>query len=101
MKKLAIDDILEMLKEFKEWKYENNQLEREFLFRNYLEAMDFLNEIKYHVEDLNHHPDFLLHGYNKIKFMLSTHSAGGVTKTDFVLLEYLERKYKTIISEKK
>jgi 4a-hydroxytetrahydrobiopterin dehydratase len=34
---------------------------------------------------MNHHPDILLHEWNKVKISVSTHSEGGVTEKDFKL----------------
>ena len=36
-------------------------------------------------EAANHHPDILLHGWNKVRLTLSTHSQGGLTDADFQL----------------
>ena len=36
-------------------------------------------------EEANHHPDILLHGWNKVRLTLSTHSEGGLTDADFAL----------------
>ena len=34
-------------------------------------------------QDANHHPDIILHGWNKVRLELSTHSEGGLTQADF------------------
>ena len=36
-------------------------------------------------EQANHHPDILIHGWNKVRLTLSTHSEGGLTESDFAL----------------
>ena len=36
-------------------------------------------------EEANHHPDILLHGWNKVKLSLTNHSAGGLTEMDFAM----------------
>jgi 4a-hydroxytetrahydrobiopterin dehydratase len=36
-------------------------------------------------EGANHHPDILVHGWNKVRLTLSTHSEGGLTDADFAL----------------
>jgi 4a-hydroxytetrahydrobiopterin dehydratase len=33
-------------------------------------------------EGANHHPDILIHGWNKVRLTLSTHSEGKVTQAD-------------------
>ena len=41
-------------------------------------------------EEANHHPDILVHGWNKVRLTLSTHSAGGVTQADLDMSQTLE-----------
>ncbi|HEY1833324.1 MAG TPA: 4a-hydroxytetrahydrobiopterin dehydratase [Solirubrobacteraceae bacterium] len=41
-------------------------------------------------EAANHHPDILVHGWNKLRLTLSTHSEGGLTAADFELARQLE-----------
>jgi 4a-hydroxytetrahydrobiopterin dehydratase len=33
-------------------------------------------------EEANHHPDILVHGWNRLRLTLSTHSEGGLTQSD-------------------
>ena len=39
---------------------------------------------------MDHHPDLLLHSWNKVKVILSTHSEGGVTGNDFKLAQTID-----------
>ena len=41
-------------------------------------------------EAADHHPDILVHGWNKVRLTLSTHSEGGVTAADLALAEQLD-----------
>ena len=41
-------------------------------------------------ERADHHPDLLIHGWNKVKITLSTHSEGGLTAKDFELAREIE-----------
>ena len=44
-----------------------------------------MNRVAELAESANHHPDILVHGWNKVRLTLSTHSAGGLTDADFAL----------------
>jgi 4a-hydroxytetrahydrobiopterin dehydratase len=44
-----------------------------------------VNRVAVLAQDANHHPDILVHGWNKVRLELSTHSAGGLTAADFAL----------------
>jgi 4a-hydroxytetrahydrobiopterin dehydratase len=43
-------------------------------------------------EAANHHPDILLHGWNRVRLELSTHSQGGLTEADFALARQIDRE---------
>ena len=48
-------------------------------------AMAFVNAVAGLAEAANHHPDILIHGWNKVRLTLSTHSADGLTQSDLDL----------------
>jgi 4a-hydroxytetrahydrobiopterin dehydratase len=60
-------------------------IEREFKLADFAAALAFVNRVGDAAEAADHHPDILLHGWNKVLLTLSTHSEGGLTKADFDL----------------
>ena len=64
---------------------------RELSFANFADAIAFVNRIAEAAEVANHHPDILLHGWNKVRLTLSTHSLGGLTDADFQLAGQIDR----------
>ncbi len=56
---------------------------REWQLEDFAAAMAFVNRVAEVAEAANHHPDMLLHGWNKVRLELSTHSEGGITQADF------------------
>ena len=54
-------------------------------------TMLLVNLIAFYAEAADHHPDILLHEWNKVRITLSTHSAGGLTKNDFDLAGALDQ----------
>jgi len=60
-------------------------IEREWTFEDFAAALRFVEEVGAAAEAVNHHPDILLHGWNKVRLTLSTHSQGGLTEADFRL----------------
>jgi 4a-hydroxytetrahydrobiopterin dehydratase len=60
-------------------------IEREISFEDFRAAITFVDRVAEVAESMNHHPDILLHGWNKVCLTLSTHSAGGLTDRDFEL----------------
>jgi 4a-hydroxytetrahydrobiopterin dehydratase len=69
-----------------EWrKGEDSSIVRELEFADFTAAIAFINRVAEIAEAANHHPDILLHGWNKVRLTLSTHSQGGLTDADFQL----------------
>ena len=54
-------------------------------FSDFAAAIAFVNRVAELAEAANHHPDILVHGWNKVRLTLSTHSEGGLTAADFAL----------------
>jgi len=65
-----------------EWRQEGEALVRELKFKNFAEAMAYVNRVADVAEEVNHHPDILVHGWNNVRLTLTTHSAGGLTEND-------------------
>ncbi|MBP6182959.1 4a-hydroxytetrahydrobiopterin dehydratase [Flavobacterium sp.] len=73
------------------WSINNNKLEKEFAMNSFSEIIEKLKEVCIIADSLNHHPDFLVYNYKKIKFSLSTHDNGNkVTEKDYELAEKLD-----------
>ena len=68
----------------------SNQIAKEFQFKDFVEALSFVNKLGTEAEKMNHHPDIFIHSWNKVKITISTHSEGGITEKDFQLAEKLE-----------
>jgi 4a-hydroxytetrahydrobiopterin dehydratase len=64
------------------WQEEGNALVREYEFQDFAAAIRFVNEVARVAEAKGHHPDILIHGWNKVRLTLSTHTSGTVTELD-------------------
>ncbi len=68
-----------------EWKVvDNHHLERTFQFRNFKEAMGFVNMMAAIAEAEGHHPDFCVH-YSRVDVQIWTHAIDGLSENDFIL----------------
>jgi 4a-hydroxytetrahydrobiopterin dehydratase len=63
---------------------EGQQLERTWIFKDFVEAIAFVNKLVEPAETAGHHPDIAI-SYNKVSVSLTTHDAGGLTEKDFQL----------------
>jgi len=62
---------------------QEHHLENEFRFRNFREALAFVNRVGELAEKVNHHPDLEL-SWGRVKVTVFTHKIDGLTETDFV-----------------
>jgi 4a-hydroxytetrahydrobiopterin dehydratase len=67
------------------WQRDGDTIVRDYKLTDFVAALRFVNDVGAIAEDLNHHPDILIHGWNKVRLTVSTHSEGGVTAADFGL----------------
>lgn len=70
---------------------EDKLLKRNFKFKNFDEAIKFVNRVAEIAEDEGHHPDIFLHNWNKLEITLSTHAIGGLSINDFVLASKIDK----------
>lgn len=63
----------------------------EVRFKNFAQALTFLNRLADEAESEGHHPDFCLKGWNNVSVALSTHAIGGLSENDFILAAKADR----------
>jgi 4a-hydroxytetrahydrobiopterin dehydratase len=74
-----------------EWTVVNDhQLEREFRFEDFEDALEFTNKIGAIAEKEGHHPDIHL-SWGRVKVILWTHAVNGLSENDFILAAKINR----------
>lgn len=74
----------ELLKQVTAWNLKEGHLYKKFKFRNFVEAIKFVNSIAEIAENEGHHPDFSVH-YNRVEIELFTHAIKGLSENDFIV----------------
>ena len=69
---------------------EERQLEKEYKFEDFRDALCFTNKIGELAEAQGHHPDIYL-AWGKVKLTIWTHKVNGLTESDFVLAAKADR----------
>ncbi|HBB33050.1 MAG TPA: 4a-hydroxytetrahydrobiopterin dehydratase [Cyanobacteria bacterium UBA8803] len=87
---LSEAEIEEQAKQIEGWTVEGKQLQSTRKFKDFLEAIAFVNKIVEPAETAGHHPDLKI-SYNKVTIALTTHDAGGLTSKDFELAKILSQ----------
>ena len=72
------------------WREEDESLIRDYEFKDFAAAMAFVNQVADAAEEANHHPDILIHGWNKVRLTLTTHSEGRLTENDPAMAERID-----------
>lgn len=77
----------ELIREIPEWELVRevkHRIVRKFVFKDFREAMEFVNKVARIAEEENHHPDILV-VYKRVTLTLFTHEVGGLSTNDFIL----------------
>lgn len=83
---LTTSETAPLLEEVPNWHMiEDKKLEKTLVFKNFKEALAFLNKVGEIAEKENHHPDLCIFEYKKIKISLSTHAINGLSENDFIV----------------
>lgn len=73
-----------------DWRRDGGEIIREREFEDFAAAVAFVNRVADAAEAANHHPDILIHGWNRVRLSLTNHAAGGLTEADFTLARTLD-----------
>jgi 4a-hydroxytetrahydrobiopterin dehydratase len=71
-----------------------DRLTKEYKFKNFVEAMNFVNEVARIAEARDHHPDILVK-YNQVALTYWTHTENSVTDKDMRLAADVDELFKT------
>ena len=82
--------INELLREIPAWTLKDGHLFKKFKFRDFTEAMKFINSVAEIAERENHHPDFCVH-YNKVEVEIWTHAVNGLSENDFIVAAKIDK----------
>lgn len=86
MEPLKRQEFSQYLPQVKEWEVvEDKKLEKRFKFKDFKQALGFVNQVGSLAEKEDHHPNIYLYGWNKVKITLTTHVIGGLSLNDFIM----------------
>lgn len=89
--RLSGDDLGERAARLSGWRMRGEQrLTKTFLFPDFRKALDFVNRAGEVAEKQGHHPDLHL-AWGRVDVETWTHDAEGLTESDFVLAEAIDR----------
>jgi 4a-hydroxytetrahydrobiopterin dehydratase len=71
---------------------EDRKLVKSYRFKNFVQAVDFVNRITTVAETEGHHPDLYV-AWGKVDVFLWTHKIDGLTESDFYLAAKIDRVF--------
>lgn len=93
---LSDEEIAIVLQRLPGWSVRDGQLAKEFLFKDFIDSLSFVNRLVPFFESKDHHPDVHIL-YNRVHFLLSRHDIGGkITALDGEVAKRIEHEYSTL-----
>ncbi|MGK0271335.1 MAG: 4a-hydroxytetrahydrobiopterin dehydratase [Cocleimonas sp.] len=72
------------------WQLTNSKLQKQFEFKNFIQAFGFMTQVAIIAEKSDHHPEWF-NVYKTVKVGLTTHEADGITERDFALATAMDK----------
>ncbi len=85
------EDLEQHLKSVKDWKLVSDTIEKNYKFKDFRQAIEFINKVADAADAENHHPDILLWSWNNVKLTLTTHAARVLSEKDFALASKIDQ----------
>lgn len=89
MDMLTTEALTDELASVPDWAHVGDSIRRTVTRDDFRAAMLYVGAVAYLAEEANHHPDILIQ-WNRVTLTLSTHSAGGLTASDFALARTID-----------
>jgi len=91
-KKLSEQEIKEEVAKLQGWTVVNGKLNKDFEFKDFVNAFGFMTQIAIKAEKMEHHPEWS-NVYNRLKIELVTHDLGGISTYDIKLASIIDKLY--------
>ena len=90
-----ISEIHKYAKKVDGWDIKKNEsknffLEKNFIFKNFIESQKFVNQVSNIAESEGHHPDIIF-GWGYAKIQIYTHKIKGLVESDFILAAKIDK----------
>ena len=89
---LTPDKCQEYRKFIKNWELvgDNQKITKKFKFKDFRQAIDFVNKVADIANQEDHHPNIHIF-YNKVELELWTHAIGGLSDNDFIMASKIDK----------
>ena len=84
----------ELTKLSNKWSINDKFLTCMYEFKNFNDALSFMNKVGVKSEEMDHHPKWT-NVYNRLEIELFTHDKDGLTMKDFDLAVFMDQEFKS------
>ena len=84
----------ELKKLSNKWSISDKFLNCKYVFKNFNDALSFMNKVGVKCEEMDHHPKWT-NVYNRIEIELFTHDKDGLTIKDFDLAIFMDQEFES------
>jgi 4a-hydroxytetrahydrobiopterin dehydratase len=91
--KYAAAQAEQQLGQLRGWRltHDGQRIRKDWAFKNFQAAVQFLNQVAALAEAEGHHPDLHLERYRHVGIELWTHAVGGLSENDFILAAKIDQ----------
>lgn len=72
---------------------QDKEIYKLFTFKNFKEALIFVNKVGAIAEEQGHHPNIFLHNWNKVTITLTTFAIKGLSLNDFIMAAKIDQHF--------
>ena len=90
MPPLTEEQVNELLKQIPGWEIRDGHVFRQFKFKDFKEAIAFVNKVAEIAEQEQHHPNIAIH-YSKVSIELWTHKINRLSENDFIIAAKIDQ----------
>ena len=90
LKPLTQERVEELLPLVKSWEIADGQLQCDFTFKNFLEAMKFVDKVKAIINEEDHYPTITIF-YKAVRIELFSHAINGLGENDFIMAAKIDK----------
>jgi len=87
---LQKEEITELGAKIPKWVIKSSFIEREFIFKNFIEAFSFMTKVALICEKHNHHPNWE-NVFSKVSIKLTSHDLGGISNLDQLIASEINK----------
>lgn len=84
----------ELKKLSNKWSVSDKFLNCKYVFKNFNDALSFMNKVGVKCEEMDHHPKWT-NVYNRLEIELFTHDKDGLTMKDFDLAIFMDQEFES------